>query len=274
MEGAVMNAAAGTMEAVAATATAKPILETDDVKVAFDGFYALGGVSLAVMPGELRVIIGANGAGKSTLLDVICGKTRPKSGRVIFEGQDITGMTEHMRVRAGIGRKFQTPSVFREMTVRDHLKLASAREFRVFENLFRRKSIALNDVETQTAERIGLAGKLDTPASALSHGQLQWLELGMVLVQSPKLVLLDEPTAGMTHAETEKTAEILQGLAGAHTVLVIEHDMSFVRQICRKITVLHMGRVLVEGSAQEVERNPKVIEAYLGKAGISDAAAS
>lgn len=250
-----------------------PILETDAVTVSFDGFYALSEVSISVMPGELRVIIGANGAGKSTLLDVICGKTRPKSGRVLFEGQDITGLSEHMRARAGIGRKFQTPSIFRDMTVRDHLKLASTKQFRVFENLFRRKSVDLSGIEDQTARRIGLDGKLDTRANELSHGQLQWLELGMVLVQSPKLVLLDEPTAGMTQAETEKTAEILRGLAGSHTVLVIEHDMSFVRQICRTITVLHMGRVLVEGSAQEVERNPKVIEAYLGKAGISDVAA-
>jgi urea transport system ATP-binding protein len=248
-----------------------PILRTRNLTVRFDEFPAVRDVNLSVAEGELRVIIGANGAGKSTLLDLLCGKTLPSEGEIWLRDENIVGIGEAAIARSGIGRKFQTPTVFKEMTVLENLQVAGNRHVRVFENLFRRISPKANDREVAVAARTGLLDSLNWKASMLSHGQLQWLELAMVLSQEPKIILLDEPAAGMTAAETDKTAGLLLDLAGDHTVLVIEHDMAFVRQICRTITVMHQGSVLAEGTADEIEHNSAVIEAYLGSATLSHA---
>lgn len=255
----------------AGQASRDPILRTRDLTVRFDEFPAVRDVSLSIEEGELRVIIGANGAGKSTLLDLICGKTLPSEGEIWLRDVNITGIGEAAIARSGVGRKFQTPTVFKEMTVLENLQVASDRRLRVFENLFRRIRPKASDEEAAVAERTGLLGFMKRRASELSHGQLQWLELAMVLSRDPQIVLLDEPAAGMTAAETEKTAELLLDLAGDHTVLVIEHDMAFVRQICRTITVMHQGSVLAEGTAEEIETNPDVIAAYLGSATLNHA---
>jgi len=248
-----------------------PILEAKKLTVRFDGFPAVRDVDLAIADGELRVIIGANGAGKSTLLDLLCGKILPSEGEIWLRDRNITGIGEAAIARSGVGRKFQTPTVFKEMTVLENLQVASNRRVRVFENLFHWLPSGPTDKEAEVAERTGLLGVIKRRASELSHGQLQWLELAMVLSQDPKIVLLDEPAAGMTTAETDKTAELLLDLAGSHTVLVIEHDMAFVRRIGRTITVMHQGAVLAEGTAAEIERDPAVIEAYLGSTSLSHA---
>jgi len=250
---------------------AQPVLRTKDLTAKFDGFAAVNKVNLDVSRGELRVIIGANGAGKSTLLDLLCGKTLPTEGEVWLRDRNITGIGEAAIARSGVGRKFQTPSVFKEMTVLENLQVASNRRTSVFSNLFSWRPPRPTDVEADVAFRTGLSDVLNRRASELSHGQLQWLELAMVLSQDPKIILLDEPAAGMTAAETDKTAELLLDLAGSHTVLVIEHDMAFVKRICRKITVMHQGAILAEGTASEIERNPAVIEAYLGSATLTHA---
>lgn len=255
----------------AALASAAPILRTQNLTVRFDEFPAVRDVDLSIADGELRVIIGANGAGKSTLLDLLCGKTLPSEGEIWLHDRNITGIGEAAIARSGVGRKFQTPTVFKDMTVLENLQVASNRRVRVFQNLFERVKPRPSDREVAVAERTGLLGSMKRKASELSHGQLQWLELAMVLSQDPKIILLDEPAAGMTSAETDKTAELLLDLAGQHTVLVIEHDMAFVRRICRTITVMHQGSVLAEGTAEEIERNPAVIEAYLGSATLSHA---
>ncbi len=250
---------------------ASPILRTRNLTVRFDEFPAVRDVNLDIADGELRVVIGANGAGKSTLLDLLCGKTLPSEGEIWLRDKNIAGIGEAAIARSGIGRKFQTPTVFKEMTVLENLQVASNRRVRVFENLFERIAGKANEREAAVAERTGLQDSLNRRASELSHGQLQWLELAMVLSQEPKIILLDEPAAGMTAAETDKTAGLLLDLAGDHTVLVIEHDMAFVRQICRTITVMHQGSVLAEGTAEEIEHNSAVIEAYLGSATLSHA---
>ena len=248
-----------------------PVLTTRGLTVRFDGFPAGSNVDLTIEEGELRVIIGANGAGKSTLLDLLCGKVRPSEGEIRLRERDITGIGEAAIARSGVGRKFQTPTVFKEMTVLENLQIASNRHVRVRDTLFRRFANGPSARELAVAERTGLVPFLKRGAGELSHGQLQWLELAMVLSQDPKVILLDEPAAGMTAAETDRTAELLLTLAGEYTVLVIEHDMAFVRRICRVITVLHQGAVLAEGTAEEIERNPAVIEAYLGSATLSHA---
>lgn len=247
------------------------ILRTKNLTVRFDEFPAVSNVDLSIEDGELRVIIGANGAGKSTLLDLLCGKTLPSEGEIWLRDANITGIGESAIARSGVGRKFQTPTVFKEMTVLENLQVASDRRVRVFENLLQRVRAKPNDMEVFVAERTGLLGLMNRKASELSHGQLQWLELAMVLSQDPKIILLDEPAAGMTSAETDKTAELLLDLEGRHTVLVIEHDMAFVRRISRTITVMHQGAILAEGTAGEIEQNPAVIEAYLGSATLSHA---
>lgn len=252
-------------------AAAPPILTTRQLSVRFDGFPAVSNVDLSIGDGELRVIIGANGAGKSTLLDLLCGKVLPSEGEIWLRDRNITGIGEAAIARSGVGRKFQTPTVFKEMTVLENLQIASNRYLKVRDNLFRRFSRNPSDREFAVAERTGLAPFMKRRAGELSHGQLQWLELAMVLSQDPKVILLDEPAAGMTAAETDKTAELLLTLAGEHTVLVIEHDMAFVRRICRTITVLHQGSVLAQGTADDIEKNPAVIEAYLGSATLSHA---
>ncbi|MGE0240879.1 MAG: urea ABC transporter ATP-binding protein UrtD [Parvibaculaceae bacterium] len=250
---------------------ARPILRTKNLTVRFDSAPAVRNVDLAVAEGELRVIIGANGAGKSTLLDLLCGKVLPTEGEIWLRDRNITGIGEAEIARSGIGRKFQTPTVFKDLTVLENLQVASNRRVRVFQNLWERLSARPSDKEHAVAERTGLSDVMRRRASELSHGQLQWLELAMVLSQDPQIILLDEPAAGMTSAETDKTAQLLLDLAGSHTVLVIEHDMAFVRSICRTITVLHQGAVLTEGTAEEIERHPAVIEAYLGSTMLSHA---
>jgi urea transport system ATP-binding protein len=241
------------------------ILYLEDITVSFDGFRALNALQLYVEVGELRCIIGPNGAGKTTMMDVITGKTRPDTGSAWF-GQtiDLLSLTEPEIAQAGIGRKFQKPTVFEHLTVFENLELAMAGEKTVWKWLYARTSPAQLEHIEQVLERIGLQARRFERAGALSHGQKQWLEIGMLLMQDPQLLLVDEPVAGMTPQEVERTAELLRSLAGRHSVIVVEHDMEFVRSIARQVTVLHEGSVLAEGSIDEVQSNAKVIEVYLG----------
>lgn len=241
------------------------ILYLEDISVSFDGFKALNDLNLYIEDGELRCIIGPNGAGKTTMMDVITGKTRPDTGIAYF-GQrlNLLEMDEPEIAAAGIGRKFQKPTVFEFHTVFENLELAMFSDKRVWPTLFAR----LNDQQRHTIEEtlttIGLQDERHKTAGSLSHGQKQWLEIGMLLMQKPRLLLVDEPVAGMTHQETERTAELLVSLAENHSVVVVEHDMEFVRSIARTVTVLHEGSVLAEGSMDQVQSDPKVIEVYLG----------
>jgi urea transport system ATP-binding protein len=241
-----------------------PLLVVDDVTVSFDGFRALNALTLTLQPGELRCIVGPNGAGKTTLQDVITGKTRPTSGRVRFDGRDITYLPEHEIISLGIGRKFQRPTVFPLHTVLENLELTVRGQKTVCRGLFTRLSTEQRQTIDAILERIGLTEHRARPAGLLSHGQKQWLEIGMLLAQDPKLLLVDEPVAGMTQGEIERTAEILGALAGQHTVVVVEHDMDFVRSIARTVTVLHEGSVLAEGPMRDVQADPRVVEVYLG----------
>jgi urea transport system ATP-binding protein len=243
-------------------------LTIDGLGVDFAGFKAVNSVSMIVEEGELRVLLGANGAGKTTLIDLVSGKTQSTEGRVFLYDDEITNREEHEIARAGVGRKFQIPSVFKELSVRRNLEVASCRNPKVHANLgfgFSRESNARVD---EVLRLIGLTEQADALAVNLSHGQTQWLELGLLMVQNPKVLLLDEPTAGMTQAETFKTSQIINGLKGRHTILVVEHDMAFVREIAERITVMHLGQVLAEGNVAEIEQNPKVRQAYLGSKGI------
>ena len=241
------------------------ILEIEDVTVSFDGFKALNHLTFNMDVGELRVIIGPNGAGKTTFLDVITGKVKPTTGRVLFKGHNLRSIPEHRIARLGIGRKFQTPRVYLNLTPRENLELAGNRTKGVFATLFRPTPTAERRSVTSLLETIGLSHKADIKAGLLSHGEKQWLEIGMLVAQSPDLLLVDEPVAGLTDEETEKTGELLIALAESHSVIVIEHDMEFVRQIARKVTVLHEGTVLCEGSIDQVQQNSRVIEVYLGQ---------
>jgi len=242
------------------------ILYVEGVTVSFDGFRALNDLSLYVAPGELRCIIGPNGAGKTTMMDVITGKTRPDTGSVWF-GQtlDLLTLGEPEIAQAGIGRKFQKPTVFSEHSVFENLELAMAGDKSVWKMLFARLTPEQLTRIDEVLETIGLKDHRSARAGSLSHGQKQWLEIGMLLMQDPALLLVDEPVAGMTPQETERTAELLTSLAGKHSVVVVEHDMNFVRSIARTVTVLHQGSVLAEGSIDEVQNDPKVIEVYLGE---------
>lgn len=244
----------------------RTILYLEDVTVSFDGFKALNNLSLYIDDGELRCIIGPNGAGKTTMMDVITGKTRPDVGSVFF-GQtlDLTEMSEHEIARAGIGRKFQKPTVFPNHSVFENLELAMDTDKRVWRSLVARLTGEQRDRISEVLATIGLTDHNDQPAALLSHGQKQWLEIGMLLMQNPRVLLVDEPVAGMTHQEMDHTAELLTSLAGKHSVVVVEHDMDFVRSIARKVTVLHEGSVLAEGTMDEVQNNRKVIEVYLGE---------
>jgi urea transport system ATP-binding protein len=243
-----------------------PILYLEDVTVSFDGFKALNGLTLSIEVGELRCIIGPNGAGKTTMMDVITGKTRPDSGTA-YLGQtiDLTGLTEPEIAHAGVGRKFQKPSVFEQHTVFENLELAMKTDKRVWPTLRARLTGEQRDRVAATLVTIQLASQADRRAGELSHGQKQWLEIGMLLMQEPQVLLLDEPVAGMTDEETARTAELFTQLAGRHSVVVVEHDMEFVASIARTVTVLHEGRVLAEGSMDKVQNDERVIEVYLGR---------
>ena len=242
------------------------ILYLEGITVSFDGFKALNDLDLMIESGELRCIIGPNGAGKTTMMDVITGKTRPDRGTAFF-GQtiDLTRLSEAEIAHAGIGRKFQKPTVFEHHSVFENLELAMKTDKRVRASLRARLDSARLDRIAATLDLIQLAGLGARPAGLLSHGQKQWLEIGMLLVQEPQLLLLDEPVAGMTDEETERTAELCTTLAGQHSLVVVEHDMDFVARIARKITVLHEGSVLAEGPMDSVQNNPRVIEVYLGR---------
>ena len=243
-----------------------PILYLEGITVAFDGFKALNDLSLTIEDGELRCIIGPNGAGKTTMMDVITGKTRPDAGSVFF-GQtiDLTQLTEAEIAHAGIGRKFQKPTVFERHTVFENLELAMKADKRVRATVNARSRRAELDRIAEVLVLIQLAAEGDRLAGSLSHGQKQWLEIGMLLMQEPRLLLLDEPVAGMTDDETMRTAELCMSLAGRHSVVVVEHDMDFIARIARTVTVLHEGSVLAEGPMDVVQADPRVIEVYLGR---------
>jgi len=247
-------------------AAGDPVLYLDGVTVSFDGFKALNALSLVVGKGELRSIIGPNGAGKTTMMDVITGKTRPDAGKVFFAGQvDLTKLDEAAIANLGIGRKFQKPTVFQNLTAFENLELAQATPrgtWRALTAQLEQKQATEIDA---TLERIGLADRRDSLAGALSHGQKQWLEIGMLLMQDSELLLLDEPVAGMTDHETAETAKLILGLAGERTLVVVEHDMDFVRALGAKVTVLHEGSVLAEGSIDHVQADQRVVEVYLGR---------
>jgi len=247
-------------------ATHGVVLYLEGISVSFDGFKALNALSLAIDAGELRCVIGPNGAGKTTMMDVITGKTRPDEGTVFF-GQtiDLARLTEAQIAQTGIGRKFQKPTIFEQHSVFENLELAMKADKRVRSTLFARLNSEERDRIAAMIERVGLAGAADRTAGLLSHGQKQWLEIGMLLMQEPRLLLLDEPVAGMSDDETERTAELFLTLAGRHSLVVVEHDMAFIARIARKVTVLHEGSVLAEGPLDTVQGDPRVIEVYLGR---------
>ncbi|MEL6602728.1 MAG: urea ABC transporter ATP-binding protein UrtD [Cyanobacteria bacterium J06614_10] len=246
--------------------TATPLLNIENVTVSFDGFKAINGLNFTLGDRGLRVIIGPNGAGKTTFLDVITGKVQPTEGRALFKGKNIQKMPEHAIARLGIGRKFQTPRVYLNLTPRENLELSCNRVKTVWHTLFKPTPKAESRTVSGLLQTIGLTAKADTPAALLSHGEKQWLEIGMLVAQSPDLLLVDEPVAGLTDEETERTGELLLSLAESHGVIVIEHDMEFVRQIAQqnKVTVLHEGSVLCEGTMDEIQSDPRVIKVYLG----------
>ncbi|MEA2639853.1 MAG: urea transport system ATP-binding protein [Chloroflexota bacterium] len=252
------------MTAIETRAATANVLELEDVHVSFDGLAVLDGLNFSMAEGELRFLIGPNGAGKTTMLDVITGRTRPAGGMVRYNGKvDVTRRQEYELVRLGIGRKFQTPAVFRSLTLFENLEVAIA---------FKRPwpTFLCNLPESQrsridaTLATVGLSHRADDLAGSLSHGELQWLEIGMLLVQGPKLLLLDEPVAGMTRPERDKTGALLRSIAGQHSILVVEHDMAFVREYASTVSVLHLGKILSEGPVQMVQNDPKVVEVYLG----------
>ena len=248
------------------TAVTSSLLYLDNVTVSFDGFKALNGLSLAVDEREMRAIIGPNGAGKTTMMDVITGKTRPTEGTALFEGRyDLTDLDEADIAELGIGRKFQTPTVFDMHTVEDNLLLALKADRRPFPTLFARRTASERERIDGLLERTRLMDARARKASELSHGQKQWLEIGMLLAQEPKLLLVDEPAAGMTDRETADTADLLREIAQTRSVVVVEHDMTFVRDLGVKVTVLHEGSVLAEGSLDVVSANERVVEVYLGR---------
>ncbi len=240
------------------------ILQVTDLTVSFDGFRAVDGLSLSIEKNELRVIIGPNGAGKTTLLDIICGKTRPSSGKVVFNGHDLTHRSEHQIVRLGVGRKFQTPSVYEDLTVIENFEISLPGGQNVLGSLFFRRTDEVMEKIHAVADQVFLRDLLEHKAGRLSHGQKQWLEIGMLLIHSPDLLLLDEPVAGMSPRERELTADLLARTSAGKSVIVIEHDMDFVKRIAHKVTVLHQGRVLSEGSVADVQEDPRVIDVYLG----------
>ncbi len=239
-------------------------LEIEGLTVSFDGFKAVDSLNLYVEPGECRVVIGPNGAGKTTLLDLICGRTKPTGGSIRFMAHDLARLPEQEIVRAGVGRKFQTPSIYPKLTVFENLEISFPRGRGVFGSIFFRRSADVVARIREIAGEIYLSDFLDVEAELLSHGQKQWLEIGMLLIADPKLMLLDEPVAGMSVREREQTGALLRRIVHGRSVVVIEHDMKFVRQIAHKVTVMHQGKKLAEGSMDEVEQDPRVVEVYLG----------
>jgi len=244
---------------------AETLLYLDGVTVSFEGFKALNNLSLLLERGEMRAVIGPNGAGKTTMMDVITGKTRPDAGEVIYKNADLTRLDEADIAALGIGRKFQKPTVFETHTVWDNLLLANAGNRRILPTLFARESPGERERIEEILEQIRLSDSRYRLGGALSHGQKQWLEIGMLLAQNPELLLVDEPAAGMTEAETEATAMLLREINRTRSLLVVEHDMGFVRSLEAKVTVLHEGSVLAEGSLENVSNDPRVIEVYLGR---------
>lgn len=241
------------------------LLAIENLTVSFDGFKAINNLNFKMTEGELRVVIGPNGAGKTTFMDVITGKTKPTEGEVYFKGKNLRPYSEHEIAQMGIGRKFQTPRVYQKLTPRENLELSCSRKKNVFDSLLRQASTSERRLVAGLLETIGLPLKADIPAELLSHGEKQRLEIGMLVAQSPDLLLVDEPVAGLTDEETEKVGDLLLALAESHSIIVIEHDMEFVRQIARTVTVLHQGSVLCEGNMDEVQNDPRVIEVYLGR---------
>jgi len=240
------------------------VLAVEDLTVSFDGFKAIDNLTLYVDRGELRVIIGPNGAGKTTLLDLICGKTRSTGGSIKFKNQEMSKLSEHQIVRQGIGRKFQTPSIYENLSVYKNLEVSYPKGRGVFGALAFKVTPEIASRVADVAAEIGLAEQLHSEAGLLSHGQKQWLEIGMLLMQDPELLMLDEPIAGMSVRERELTAELLQRISKNRSVIVIEHDMEFVKRIAHKVTVMHQGKILAEGSMEKVQSDPKVIDVYLG----------
>lgn len=240
------------------------MLAVEDLSVSFDGFKAIDNLTLYVDRDELRVIIGPNGAGKTTLLDLVCGKTRATGGSIKFANREMTGMSEYAIVRAGVGRKFQTPSIYENLTVFQNLAVSFPRGRGVFGALAFRTTDDVRQRVADVAAEIGLGDALEREAAQLSHGQKQWLEIGMLLMQAPQLLMLDEPIAGMSVRERELTAALLKRISKGRAVIVIEHDMDFVQQIADKVTVMHQGRILAEGSMAQVKNDPRVIDVYLG----------
>jgi urea transport system ATP-binding protein len=240
------------------------LLAVENLTVSFDGFKAVNDLTFYVDQNEIRVIIGPNGAGKTTVLDLICGKTKATEGSIKFHNKELTHMRENEIVQAGIGRKFQTPSIYDDLTVFENLEISYPKGRTVFGALcFRRDAAVINRVE-EVADAIFLKDQLKMRAEYLSHGQKQWLEIGMLLIQDPELLMLDEPVAGMSVSERVKTAELLHRIIKDRSVIVIEHDMKFVEDIAHKVTVLHQGSILSEGSMEHVKNDPKVVEVYLG----------
>ena len=240
-------------------------LSVEGLTVSFDGFKAVDDFSFYVEENEIRVIIGPNGAGKTTVLDLISGKTKASAGRINFHGKELTRMKEHQIVRAGVGRKFQNPSIYEDLSVFENLEISFPRGYSVFGALAFKRDAAVTAAVAETAATVFLGKELDKTAGLLSHGQKQWLEIGMLLIQNPDLLMLDEPVAGMSVAERKQTAELLKRITRDRSVLVIEHDMQFVEDIAHRVTVMHQGKTLSEGSMRRVKNDPEVIAVYLGR---------
>lgn len=240
------------------------ILSVKNLTVSFDGFKAVNDLSMQIHEKELRVIIGPNGAGKTTLLDMICGKTRATSGSIRFRDTELTTLPEFQIVRKGVGRKFQTPSIYEDLTVAENLEISIPQAHGVWSSILFKRTPKVKERINEIAEQIMLVGQLNVKSGSLSHGQKQWLEIGMLLMQEPDLLLLDEPVAGMSPREREQTAELLRKIALGKSLVVIEHDMDFVKSIASKVSVLHQGRLLAEGTVDDVQNDPRVIEVYLG----------
>lgn len=240
------------------------VLAIEDLTVSFDGFKAVDNLTMYIDKNELRVVIGPNGAGKTTVLDLICGKTKSTSGSIKFMNTELTKLAEHEIVRAGVGRKFQTPSIYENLSVYQNLEVSYPKGRGVWGSLFFKRSEAVVSQVKKIADEIMLTDFLGMEAALLSHGQKQWLEIGMLLMQDPELLMLDEPVAGMSAKERDQTAELLNKICKNRSVIVIEHDMEFVKKIAHKVTVLHQGKILAEGAMDKVQEDEKVIEVYLG----------